>query len=516
MSSPSAASPVAPVRRLIGRRRAALWLAAAAVPLAALVWLNPGDWQSRFLAPSGSAASGNIDSLAVLPFVNITGDEDTEYLSDGIPASIIDRLSKLSALRVVPRSTAFHFREPDQDLADVGRQLQVNAILTGQVRAHNETLVIRVELVDVGTDRQLWGERLTGTMDDILATEELIATRVSESLRVELSGEDRAHLARRGTSSSEAHRHYLKGRYQIEKRTEEDVRKAVESFTEAIEEDPGFALAYWGLTESWLLLSDWGWEPLEKVLPKARLAAEQALALDESLAEAHGALAFLNEYEWDAVTAEREYRRALELDPGAADVRIQWAWFLALQGRAEEAIAEVRITLDTDPLSVRANRTLALFLHGARRYKEAMEQVQNSLELDPYGAFLHRYKGQILAAQGRFDEAVAEFERPIGDAQLRLKYLGWAYGRAGKVEEAQAVLDELDELSREGYVSPGIFAFVFVGLGDNDRAFEWLERALAVRSPELLALKQEQEWDPIREDPRFADLISRISYFTEE
>jgi len=516
LSSPSATSPVAPVRRFIGRRRAALWLAAAVVVVAALFWLNPGGWRSRLLEPGGSGASGSYDSLAVLPFVNITGDEDTDYLSDGIPASIIDRLSRVSALRVVPRSTAFHFRDPNQNLADVGQRLAVSAILTGEIRARDEALVIRVELVDVSANRQLWGERLTGTLDDILATEERIATLVSESLRVELSGEERARLARRGTTNPEAHRHYLMGRYQIEKRTEKSVRKAVESFSEAIEEDPGFARAYWGLTESWILLSEWGWEPLEKVLPKARPAAEQALALDESLAEAHGALALLSEYEWDPVTAEREYRRALELDPSAADVRHQWAWFLALQGRAEESIAEVRIALDADPLSVRVNRTLAHFLHSARRYEEAMEQVETALELDPYGALLHQYKGQILAAQGRFDEALAEFEQPMDDAQLRLKYLGWAYGRAGRVEEAQAVLDELGELSREGYVSPGFFAFIFAGLGENDRAFEWLERALAVRSPELLALKQEQEWDPIREDPRFDELISRISYFIED
>jgi serine/threonine protein kinase len=213
LSSASAAPPVRPERRSVGRPKPALWLSLAAVVAVALVWLNPGGWRSTLLRPGGSAASGSIDSLAVLPFVDIGGDEDTEYLSDGIPASIIERLSKLSALRVVPRSTAFHFRGPDQDLADVGRQLGVNAILTGEIRARGERLVIRVELVDVLTDRQLWGERLTGTLDDILATEERIAIRVSESLRVELSGEDLEHLARRGTSSPEAHRHYLRGRY---------------------------------------------------------------------------------------------------------------------------------------------------------------------------------------------------------------------------------------------------------------------------------------------------------------
>ena len=479
--------------------------------------LSASDRLGRFeiLAPEGPSESGSIDSLAVLPFVNVGGDEDTKYLSDGIPASVIDRLSRLSALRVVPRSTAFHFREPDQDLSDVGRQLNVNAILTGEIRARGETLVIRVELVDVGADRQLWGERFTGTLDDILATEERIATRVSESLRIELSGEDRARLARRGTSSPAAHRHYLEGRYHRETIIGNGLRKAVESYSEAIEEDPGFALAYCGLSEALLILADRGWEPLENVLPQARNAVEKALALDDSLAEAHASMALLGEYEWDSVTAEREYRRALELDPNSIDVRHQWAWFLAMAGRFDEAITVVRTSLEIDPLSRRANRTLAVFLYSAGLYGNALQQVLHAQELDPDGEILHLYKGQVLAAQGSYDEAIAELKRPSGEESIRLRHLGWTYARAGKVGAAHALLGELHELSQEIYVTPGFFAMVHAGLGDNDRAFEWLEKGLAERDPNLLYLKQEPEWDPIRDDPRFDELISRIPYFIE-
>ncbi len=515
LSSGSTGSPLVPTQSVV-RRRAALWLTAVVVVLAALVWWNPGSWWSTLLGHDAPAASASIDSLAVLPFLNVGGDEDTEYLSDGIPASIIDRLSKLSALRVVPRSSAFRVREPSPDLAEVGRRLDASAILTGEVRAQNETLVIRVELVDVRTDRQLWGKRLTGTLDDILATEERIATRVSELLRVELSGADRKRLAGRGTSNPDAHRHFLEGRYHMQRRSEEHVRKAIESFSEAVEEDPGFALAYSDLAESWVYLADWGWEPFENILPRARRAVEQALALDDSLAEAHASLAFLAEYEWDPVTAEREYRRALGLDPTSVDIRRTYSWFLALQGRFEEAITEIRTGLKRDPLSVRMNRSLGRFLLSARRFEEAMEHVHFQLELDPFDERLHQTKGRILAAQGRYEEALVELERPNEEMHNQFGFLGWTYARAGKHDDARAVLAELDKLARKGYVSPACAALVHVGLGENDRAFDLLDKALAERSPELQYLKFYTEWDPIRDDPRFAELINRTGYYIED
>jgi TolB-like protein/Tfp pilus assembly protein PilF len=515
LSSASAGSPEAPARTF-DRRKAALWLAAAVAAVVALVWLNPWDWRSRFFPPGGPTDSATIDSLAVLPFKNIEGNEDTAYLSDGIPASIIDRLSRVSALRVVPRSTAFNFRDSVLDLTDIGRQLKVKAILTGDVRSRNETLVIRVELVDVRTDRQLWGERLTGTLDDILATEERIATRVSESLQGELSGEDLAELTGRGTGSPEAHRHYLKGHYHLEKCTEKGLRKAVESFSAATEEDPSFALAYSGLADSWLLLADWDCESLDKVLPRARIAVEQALALDDGLAEAHSSMAFLAEFEWDPFVAEREYLRALELNPNSEDARRLYAWFLALQGRTEEAIAEARSILEAYPLSARTTSSLIQFLHSARQDEAALALVHNALELDPGKGFLHQLKGRILAAQGRYDEAIAALEVTRTQEPLRWRYLGWVYARAGKVDRARAVLAELDKFSVETYVPPTAFALVHAGLGENDQAFKWLEAAFAERSIRLTYLKHEPEWDPIRSDPRFAELISRISYYLED
>jgi serine/threonine-protein kinase len=514
--SSDSASPFVPMRKTVGWLRVTLAVAATAAVVAALAWWNPGGWRSRLLGSGAPAASARVDSLAVLPFVNIGGDEDTEYLSDGIPASIIDRLSKLSALRVVPRSTAFHFRKPDQDLVDIARRLNVAAVLTGEIRVQNEKLVIRVELVEVSSDRQLWGDRLTGTLNDILATEERIATRVSEALRVELSREDRARLAWRGTSSPEAYHHYLRGRHLILQRTGDDLRRAISSFSIAIEEDPDFALAYCGMANSWLLLADWDYESEAAVVPRARLAVRTALEIDGNLAEAHASLGFLSEFEWDPVTAEREYRRALELDPNSGDARRWYAWFLALQGKSDAAIAELRIALEVDPASVRMNRSLVDFLIGARRYGEAMEQVQYALKLEPGHKVLRQHKGRILAAEGGYDEAIEELES-IREADSQwLRILGWAYARAGKNREARAVLDQLEIMAREYYVPSSSFALIHAGLGENDRAFEWLEQGFAERGIALTYLKFQPEWDPSRDDPRFADLIDRISYYLKE
>ena len=509
-------SSVVPKKRTFGWHRVAIGVVAAAALIAALAWWNPGGCRSALLKSGAPAASEPIDSLAVLPFETIEGDEDTAYFSDGIPASIIGRLSRMSTLRVVPRSTAFTFRDSAQNLTEVGRRLNATAILTGEVRSQHETLVIRVELIDVQTERQLWGERFTGALDDILATEEEIATRVVESLRGELSGEDLADLAGRFTKNPEAHRHYLKGRYHLEKRTEEGLRLAVESFSAATREDPDFALAYCGLADSWLLLGDWDCEPSENVVSQARLAAERALFLDENLAEAHASLAFLAEFEWDGAAAEWEYRRALELNPSSEDARRLYAFFLALQGRADEAVAEARKILESNPLSARTTSSLIQFLHAARQDDAAMAQVQQALELDPGKGFLHQLKGRILAAQGEYDEALAVLEDTRFDEPLRRRWLGWVYARAGMVDRARSVLDELDQLSVESYVAPTDFALVHAGLGNNDQAFRWLETAYAERSIRLTYLKHETEWDPIRDDPRFAELIGRIPYFLGE
>jgi serine/threonine-protein kinase len=452
-----------------------------------------------------------------LPFVNVGGDEDTSYLSDGIPASIIDRLSKLSALHVVPRSSAFHFRDPRQDLAEVGRRLDVNAILTGEVRSQDEALVIRVELVDLVADRQLWGERLTRGLDDVLETEVEIATHVAEALRIELSGEDRGLQTRGGTSNPVAHRHYLKGRYLAgELRSEDGFRRALDSYRDAIREDPDFALAYCGLAEGWLLLADQNHEPVARAVDQAKEALERALAIDPNLAEAHSFSALASELEWDPVTARREYLRALDLDPGSIDARLYYAWFLALQGKVEAALAEIRIVRETDPVSARTAGSEIMILIYARKYDEALTEVENALQLRPGDDSLLLRKGTILALQERYDDALAELRKLSELGNTGLGFLGSTFGRAGKRDDARSVLTELERRARAAPVSPVSFAMVHVGLGEGDLAIGRLEQALVERDAQLLYLKVEPAWGPIRDDPRFDELINRISYFAEE
>jgi serine/threonine-protein kinase len=516
LSSASAASPARTAGTSIAWRRPALWFAAAVVISAALVWLDLAGWRDERPPPGGSTSSGSIDSLAVLPFVNVGGDEDTDYLSDGIPASIIDRLSRLSALRVVPRHTAFHFRGPDHDLTEVGRSLEVSAILMGEVRAQDDTLVIRVELVDVHNDRQLWGERFVGTLDDILVTEEQIAGTVSEALRIELNSEDRAHLVWRGTSNPEAHRYYLRGRHLFDRREADALRSAVASYTLAIEEDPEFALAYCGLSNCWIVLADGYHEPRANALARAREAMEQALALGDDLAEIHASLALLAEYEWNPGFSDSEHRRALEMNPKSADARYWYGWFLACQGRFDAGIAEMRSALQLDPVSGRKYRALIQFLLRTGEYEEALDQTHHAMELDPDDKWLKIFKGRIQISQGRYGEGIATIETAERPEPLWMGYLGWAYGRSGRYDEARTVLSELDNLAKRKIVSPDTFALVHVGLAEFDQAFELLESALSERSPGLAYLKLYPEWDPIREDPRFPEFMSRVSYFSQD
>jgi TolB-like protein/Tfp pilus assembly protein PilF len=460
-----------------------------------------------------SQAGKAIDSLAVLPFVNASADPSTEYLSDGVTESIINSLSRLPRLRVMARSTVFRYKGREVDVEDVGHDLKVGAVLLGRVLLFGDQLIIRTELVEVGSGGQLWGEQYNRKPTDILAVQEEIATEISEKLRLKLTERERSILTRRYTEKTEAYQAYLKGRYFWDKRTEEALKKAIEYFQQAIEMDQNYALAYAGLADCYAVLGNFSFLTPAESYPKAKTAAIKALEIDDTLAEAHASLAWVKaHYDWDWPGAERKFKRAIELNPAYAPAHYWYALFLSAMGRHEEAIAEGRRALEVEPLSILPNAALGWTLFLARRHAEAIGQLRATAEMEPNFLF-HWVLAGAYGQKGMHEEAIRELSEAVngtGNRALYLAMLGHAYAAAGRRDEALAVLAQLQETGKEKYVAPFTIAIIYAGLGDRDRAFEWLERAYECRSWGLLWLKVDPSLDSLRSDERFTSLLRRV------
>ena len=456
-----------------------------------------------------------IDSLAVLPLENASADAQAEYLSDGITESLINSLSHLPQLKVMARSTVFRYKGQAVDPQEVGRQLRVRAVLTGRVQQLGDHLIIKTELVDVADGSQLWGEQYHRRLSDIFAVQEEIAQEISEKLRLKLSGEERQRLAKRYTENTAAYQHYLKGRYYWNKRTEEGMKKGIEHFRQALEEDPTYALAYTGIADCYLLLSGYNALPPKEAMPRARAAAMKALEIDETLAEAHTSLAHLRTmYDWDWSGAEKEFKRALELKENYATAHHWYALYLTALGRFEEALVEKRQAQELDPLSLLINNSLAMHFYFARQYDQAIAQALKILEMDPNYYAAHCTLGVAYEQKGMYEEAIAEMQqgityRSVRDPELRAM-LGHAYARLGKRGEAQQVLDELLGLAKQGYLCE--IAILYTSLGEKDQAFAWLEKGYANRDTGMIRLKVDPRLDSLCSDPRFTDLLRRMNF----
>ena len=458
-----------------------------------------------------------VDSLAILPFANVSADPDTEYLSDGITESLINSLSQIPKLRVMARSTVFRYKGQDADPQTVGCELNVRAVLTGRVVQRGDSLVIGTELVDVADGSQLWGEQYSGKLRDIFAVQEQITKQISEKLRLRLSGVAQKRLTKRYTENTQAYQLYLKGRYYWNKRTEEGIKKGIEYFQQAIEKDPGYALAYTGLADCYNMLGWYSYLPPKEAFPKAKAAAAKALEIDDTLAEAHASLAYAKAfYDWDWLDVEREFKRAIELNPNYAMGHLWYAGgYLAAMGRLEEAITESKRAQDLDPLLLIINAFHGWWLYFARQYDQAIEQERKTLELDPNFAPAHWVLGQVYEQQERFEVAIAEFQEAVthsGGSTMMRAALGRAYAVAGKRDEALKMLNELKERAKRSYVSPVGIAIIYVGLGEKEQAFSWLEKAYEDRSTWLIFLKVEPRFDPLRSDPRFQSLLRRMNF----
>lgn len=483
--------------------------------------LLPRDVATRILpkstvAPRKGRTRKAIDSLAVLPLVNSRADAETEYLADGITEGIINSLSKLPKLRVVPRSTVFRYKNQQTDLQQIGSELGVRAVFAGRILQIGDSLVVNAELVDIANEAQIWGENYRREMTDIFTLLDEIAEDISEKLKLKLSGEDRKQLSKRYTENTEAYQFYLKGRYFVTtKRTEEWIKKGIEYFQKAIDLDPNYALAFAGIAEAYgfLASSTGGWSPRE-AYPKAEAAALKALELDDSLGEAHCSLGFSQLlYDWNFTEAEREFKKAIELSPNYPNSHDGYGFYLKAVGRHAEAIEKCKLAQKLDPLSPFTHVSLGYAYYFARDYERAVEECRKALEMDKHSTFAHRNLGLAFLQQGKLEKAIEALNNAVRFSQGGLafeSYLGFAYAVAGKQTEAHEVLASLKDLDRERYVPAYNFAIIYAGLGDSDKAFEWFERARKERSGFLPFLKVEPVVDGLRSDSRFDDLLEKI------
>ncbi len=468
-----------------------------------------------------------IDSLAILPFINASRDADADYLSDGITESIISNLSQLPRLRVMARSTVFRYKQrttrgdtavqQSLDPRAVATELGVRAVLVGRVICRNDRLIIEAELVDGFDGSRLWGEHYNRKISDIFALEEEIAREISDNLRLKVTGQQKKRLTKRRTESAEAYQAYLRGRYFWNRRTADSMKKAVEHFEQAIEQDPNFALAHVGLADAYLLLGVWNDLDPAEVMAKARAAAERALEIDEQLAEAHSTLAFSKlVYDWSPQAAESAFNRSIQLNPKYATARQWHAYNLAAMKRFDEAIAELELAHSLDPLSTVIHNDMAEICYWAGQYDRTVKLCRKALEMDAEFVPAHFVLGFAYEATGRIEEAIAMYQKAnelSPDDAWIMGILGHAYAVSGRLQDAERLLDELKEMSTRRPVAPYNLAVIYAGLGENDSAFEWLEKARLNRSSPMVFINIEPFFDDLRRDPRFQDLLERMGLF---
>ena len=452
-------------------------------------------------------------SIAVLPFENLSEEKGNAYFADGIQEEILTRLAKIADLKVISRTSTQQFQSRPANLSEIAKQLGVANILEGSVQRSADQVRVNVQLIKAATEAHLWADTFDRRLTDIFSVESDIATTIAETLRAKLTGSEKTAIAKRPTANTEAYELYLKGRFFWNKRTPENFEKAITYFQQAIEKDTSYALPYSGMADCYALLADYGVDPPDETMPKAKAAALKALQIDPNLAEAHASLAeILHDYDWDYAGAQREIDRAIELNPNYATAH-QWrAEFLSAQGRHEEAIAEAKRALELDPLSSIINRILGDAYLQARRYDEAITQSRKAIEIEPNFPSAHLVLGRSYRAKGQYSEAVAEFIKLAelvgrGEASREMHD---AYANGGWNGYLRYVAENGTTKTTAGYRQAYGVAASLAGLGEKDEAFAWLEKAYQQREYELTLLRVSPEMDNLRSDPRFTDLLRRV------
>ena len=492
------------------RRSLLLRIACAAAVLVLL--LSAWEFKHR----QRSVAS--IHSVAVLPLANLSGDASQEYFADGMTEELITQLGQIGTLRVISRTSAMSYKNTRKRLADIARELDVQAVIEGSVVHMGDRVRITTQLIRVPADEHLWAHSYEGSFHDAFALQNEVSQAVATQIQATVSGNEPTLLRKPKTTNPDAYEAYLKGRYFWNKRDAVGLKRAIDYFQRAIDADPGYAPAYSGLADAYALAGGWeyGVLPPGEAAPRAKEAARKAVLLDPTLSEAHTSLAFaLETSAWDWHGAESEYRRALELNPGYATAHHWYGYYLITVGRNEEAIVELRRAESLDPLSLIISAGVADALYIAHRLDEATRQLQKTLDMDRNFAMAHYQMGQVLAQTRRFDDSIAEFQRAIelsGHSAAFDANLAYTYAVSQRTVQARQVARELEELQPESGSIDANIALIYVGLGDNDQAMYWLEKAYESRFEAVMLARP--QFDPLRRDPRFSNLLGRIGLGT--
>lgn len=483
------------------KRVAALGLFTLVISVTAIVYFTRG--------------SEAIDSVAVLPLVNVKADPKLEYLSEGISDSIISNLSQLPTLKVIALSSVLRYKDQQSDPQVVGRDLSVRSVLMGRLVEQGDKITVSVELVDSRDSRRLWSGNYDLKLADVQTVQTEIAREISEKLQPRLSGEDKQRLTKPYSANSEAYQLYILGRYYHHREGREGWLKSIEYSEEAIKTDPNFAPAYVELSICYSDLGLSGSIPSKEARQRAESAALKAVEIDDTLGTAHAVLGYVKQGNWDWSGADKEYNRALQLDPNSRELHQIYGAYLLDVGRADEAIAFQKRAQERDPLGQNRHGLLGFDYLGARQYDRAIEEFSKAVERNPNGARPHLFLGEVYLYQQRYDEGIAELRKGIvanaPEEWSGVPMLAVAYAKSGKRAEALKILNEQQELAKQRYISPFNFAVIYTGLGDKDRAFEWLEKSYEEHSQPLEHLKMRPLFDSLRSDPRYTALLRKMN-----
>jgi serine/threonine protein kinase/TolB-like protein/Flp pilus assembly protein TadD len=486
--------------------------ATLAVSLALLLGLNVGGWRERF---SGGGVAGKINSLAVLPLENLSADKEQDYFADGMTEELIATLGKLGALRVISRTSVMQYKGAHKALPQIGRELNVDAVVEGSVLRSGDRVRITAQLIHAPTDRHLWAESYEGDLRDVLALQSRVAQAIAREIKVALTPEERGNVANTRPVSPAAYEAYLKGRHYWN-RMPRKVKEATAYFEQAIDKDPGYALPYTGLADSYATMATWeiGTVSPQEAMPKASAAALKALSLDDTLSEAHASLAYVKlHYDWDWPGTEKEIKRAIEVNPNNANAHHWYSHYLMTTGRVRESLTESKRALELDPLDPTMNGHMSWQHYYAHQYDQVIQLCRELLEMNPNLFWQHFELGRAYEQRTMFGQAIAEFQKALaisGENTFAISGLGHAYASSNQRPQAQKLLDQLKELTTRRYVAPSDFALIYLGLGEKDEAVKWLQKAYEERCWYMVVLNLDPRLDELRADPRFRDLVHRV------